>query len=127
MQTFNCPDKGFKNEAEFTTRFWKQVKERWWFFHKISDYSLGFKPFDAICALDGEVQAIEFKHIKGGSCTPFKLLRGSCPEKPWTQVQSLGEYERNGWNSIIIVYSQKSNRYITMKFSDENLHSKVTI
>ena len=127
MQIFNCPDKGFKNEAEFTTWFGKQVKERWWFFHKISDYSLWFKPFDAICALNWEACAIEFKHIKGTSCTPFNLLRGSSAKKPWTQVMALGDYERNGWNSLIIVYSQKSNRYVSMKFSDESLHSKVTI
>lgn len=127
MQTFKCPDKGFKNEAEFTTRFGKQIKENSWFFHKISDYSLWFKPFDAICALWWEVSAIEFKFIKGASCTPYELLRGSTPKKPWTQVQSLECYERNGWNSSIIVYSQKSNRYITLNFSDEALHSKVTI
>ena len=127
MPTFNCPEKGFKNEAEFTTWYGKQVKERWWFFHKISDYSLWFKPFDAICALNWKVSAIEFKFIKWWSCIPFNLLRGSNPKKPGTQVQSLGDFERNGWNSIIIVYSQKSNRYITMKFSDENLHSKCTI
>lgn len=127
MQTFKCPDKWFKNEAEFTTRFWKQIKDRWWFFHKISDYSLWFKPFDAICALDWEVMAIEFKHIKWASCVPFELLRGSSPKKPWTQVQSLDSFERNGWNSTIIVYSQKNNKYIVLDFSDENLHSKVII
>ena len=127
MLTFNCPEKGFKNEAEFTTRYGKQVKDRWWFFHKISDYSLWFKPFDAICALNWKVSAIEFKFIKWWSCIPFNLLRGSNPKKPGTQVQSLECFERNGWISEIIVYSQKSNRYITLNYSDENLHSKCTI
>lgn len=127
MQTFNCPEKGFKNESEFTTWYGKQIKERWWFFHKISDYSLWFKPFDAICALNWKVSAIEFKFIKWWSCIPFNLLRGSNPKKPGTQVQSLECFERNGWISEIIVYSQKSNRYITLNYSDENLHSKCTI
>lgn len=127
MRTFNCPDKWFKNEAEFTTWYGKKIKEQWGFFHKISDYSLGFKPFDAICALKWKVCAIEFKYTKNWSCVPFDMLRGSSAKKPWTQVQSLESFEKNGWISLIIVYSQKSNRYITLSFSDENLHSKVTI
>lgn len=124
---FTCPDKGFKNEAEFTTRFGKQIKDRWGFFHKISDYSLWFKPFDVIFAYKGIAWAIELKYTKHWSCTPFDMLRGSTPKKPWTQVKSLGEYQENGWKSLIIVYSSKENNYIIISFSDdERLHSKQT-
>lgn len=125
LKNFKLPDKSFWNEAAFTTRFGRQIKDRGGFWHKISDFSLGFKPFDAVFALEGLAGAIEFKFTKNASCTPFTMLRGSSPQNPWTQVEGLWGYERNGWKSLIIVYSAKVNRYVVMTFSDKDLHSKV--
>ena len=123
---FSLPQSPFGNEAAFTTWFGRQVKDRGGFFHKISDFSLGFKPFDAVFGLKGFTWAIEFKFTKNWSCTPFTMLRGSTSNNPWTQVEGLSKFSTNGWNSLIIVYSSKVNKYIIMDYNDKNLHNKVS-
>ena len=123
---FPMPDKPFKNEALFTTWFWSQISKSGGFFHKISDYSLWFKPFDAIFALDGLTWGIELKFTHNASCTPFTMLRWSCPKNPGTQVKSLTDYQNNGWNSLVIVYSAKKHKYVVVDFKDLSLTTKIT-
>lgn len=115
----------FKNEADFTSRFWRQISINWWFFHKISDFSLWFKPFDSVFSYKWLAWAIEFKFTRQASCVPFKMLSGSCPEKPWTQVKSLWDYQRNGWNSIVIVYSAKKHSYKVLNYNEISLSDKI--
>lgn len=114
---FTCPDRWFKNEAEFTTWFWKQIKDRWGFFHKISDESSNMKPCDAIFAFDWISWLIEFKYQKTKKCKPFYLLRGSWPSKPWFQVKWLQLNQRNGWLSLVVVYNKNKNMFTVIDFS----------
>jgi len=124
---FDLPSRKFKNEAEFTTWFWWQITKRGWFFHKISDYSLWFKPFDAIFALGGLVWAIEFKSTPSMSCYPYTMLRWSSIKKPWTQVKSLLDYWNNGWLSLVVVYSTRNHRYQVLEFKDLSLDTKIIL
>ena len=122
---FNLPTAKFKNEAAFTTWFWKRIKDWGGFFHKISDYSLWYKPFDAIMAYQGIVAAIEFKYANTLTCIPFTMLRGSCQSKPWSQVEGLHKYSDNGWKSLIIIYSAKKHSYVIVDFEWPDLHTKL--
>ena len=123
---FQLPDAApFKNEAAFTGWFGKQINNNLWFFHKISDFSLWFKPFDSIFAYKWLVGCIEFKYTKQASCSPFAMLSWSSPKKPWTQVKSLQDYAINGWNSIVIVYSAKKHNYKILDFSQMSLSTKI--
>lgn len=116
LGNFKLPEQWFKNEAEFTTWFGRQITTRWGFFHKISDYSPWYKPFDAIFAYNGDAGAIEFKSITWKSCTPFDLLRWSSPKNPWAQVKWLWDYKSNWWSSYVVVYSKATNSYKVCSF-----------
>lgn len=115
----------FKNEAAFTSWFGSKITKDGGFFHKISDYSLWFKPFDAVFGYKWLVGCIEFKFTRQASCLPYTMLRGSCPNNPWTQVKSLTDYATNGWNSIVIVYSAKKNTYKILDFTTISLSTKI--
>ena len=112
ISNFELPRFWFPNEKTFTTWFRNQIKALGGFFYKISDESRWMKPFDSIMAYKGFVAAVELKYTKNGSCYPFRMLSGSSPAKLWSQVKSLENRYKNGWNSIVIVYSAKKNRYI---------------
>jgi len=106
----------FKNEAKFTTWFNKKFKERWWFVHKISDFSPDQKPFDVIAALGFAVYWIELKYTKSKSFKPYYYLRWSSSNKPWGQTAWLRSFSRNGWFSLVIVYSVSLNGYVVINY-----------
>ena len=126
LEDFKLPENWFKNEAEFTTWFGKQIIKMWWFFHKISDYSPGYKPFDAIFALKERAGVIEFKAIAWKSCCPFDLLRWSSPKNPWTQVKWLTDYDNNWWFSYVIVYSKATNTYKVIQWFCVNKWDRIS-
>lgn len=125
ISNFILPAKTFKNEAEFTTWFWWQIRKNGGFFHKISDESRGLKPFDSLLAYRWYVAAVEIKFVRSASCYPFWLLRWSSPSKPWAQVEWLRDFQINGWNSIMVVYSATKHAYIVVDFARLDLSTKV--
>lgn len=111
-------NKKFKNEKDFTSWFLRHVRDRGGFAFKISDYDIWLKPCDAIIARQGVWCLVEFKYIKHGSCYPFRLLRGSSPKNPWYQVKWLETRAKNGWISLVIVYSEKKHCFKVLDFKE---------
>lgn len=122
---FEVPEWWFKNEAKFTTWFWRKCKDKGYFFFKISDSDLRLKPADAIMQADGQSFLIEFKAISAKTYFyPYRLLSWSKPSKPWSQVLGLSDFEKNGWNSLIIVYNKVTNEYYILRFSEVDFNTK---
>lgn len=119
-------DKQYKNEAEFTSWFGRELKKRSWFFHKISDADRRLKPFDAIFWLDWIVWAIEFKCVSTDKCYPYRLLRWSSEKNPWPQVKWLREYQNNWWLSLVIIYNKKHCVYDICNFLYIDFNSIIT-
>jgi hypothetical protein len=126
ISNFVCPDKWFKSEALFTTWFWWQIQKWGWFFYKISDESRWLKPFDWLISYNWLVAAVELKYTKYGSCFPFQMLRWSSSKNPWSQVKSLTDWQKNGWKSLVIVYSAKKNMYVVLDFAGLAFTSHIT-
>lgn len=124
---FELPAAPFKKEAQFTTWFLWQIRKNWGFAHKISDYSPNAKPWDAIISYNGMTALVELKKVNSATCHPYQLLRWSWPKNPGTQVESLGLFARNGWISLIIVYSCKVNRYAVLDFGSLDFITKISI
>lgn len=117
LSNYNCYDKLFKNEAEFTSWFGWCIKSAGWFFHKISDQDQRVKPFDAIFVLDWVAWSIEFKYVKTKKRKPYMLLRWSSPSNPWWQVMWLDLYQKNWWLSLVIIYNSIIRKYVVYNFS----------
>lgn len=112
MLQFPLPNKIFRNEAEFTSWFGRQIKDKWWFWHKISDMSIELKPFDAILALDWYIAAVEIKvsdHKQKVNVT--KMLRDN--QRSW-----LSKYKKNWWNALVIYYNKICNKYFIREYTD---------
>lgn len=104
-----CP-KTFKTEAEFTTRFWKQIKDRDWFWFKIPDDSRWEKPYDAIACLNWQTYHIELKAGKNlTKVDVFTMLRP-------VQKYSLRKVAECKQNSIVVYYSITHNEYYIVPF-----------
>lgn len=118
MLEFTLPQKGFRTEAEFTTWFWRQIKEAWGFRHKISDMSIELKPFDWIFALNWYTWAIEIK-VSDNKCKVDveKMLRPN-------QKSGLWKYKKNWWNALVCYYSKVYNKYF-IRSIDEDLIIKL--
>jgi hypothetical protein len=116
----------FKNESSFTGWLGKMINTDWWFFYKISDESSWHKPFDCIISYQWFICACEIKYTKHWSCYPFQMLRGSSPKNPWSQVISLTNWQKNGWKSIVIVYSAKKNTFCVLDFAGLAFNSHLT-
>lgn len=112
MLNFPLPSKWFKTEAEFTTWFWRQIKEAWGFRHKISDMSIELKPFDWILAIDWYVAAIEIK-TSDNKCKVDveKMLRPN-------QKTGLWKFKKNWWNALVCYYSKTHNKYFIRNIDD---------
>lgn len=109
----------YKDEASFTTSFNKSIDDLWWFIFKISDFSPESKPFDCTCMFQWNPYAIEIKYTKNKrDFTPYKLLRWSSVSNPWGQVRWLDLFEKNGWISLVIVYSVVKQGYYVYRFRD---------
>lgn len=112
---YTLPNKPFKNEAEFTTWFGRQIKEHWWFRHKISDMSIELKPFDWILAVDWYIAAVEIKvSDHKHKVNVYKMLRDN--QKTW-----LAKYKKNWWNSLVIYYNKIINQYFIREYNPDNL------
>jgi hypothetical protein len=122
---FNLPEKWFKDEASFTTYFGRQIKEKWGFFHKISDADRWLKPMDAVFALNGIVWWIEFKITDSMKSKPYTKLRWSCPQNSWWQVKWLTTLMNNWWTSLVILYNRKVNAYKIIDFKDFHLDTNI--
>jgi len=110
MFDFDLGKKHFSNEAEFTTRFWWQIKENGWFWFKIPDDSMGSKPYDAIACRCGESYHIELKAGKNkGKVDVFNMLRP-------VQKYSLRLVAENWGNAIVVYYSIPHNAYYVVPF-----------
>lgn len=118
---FQLPSKCFSGkhiEAQFTTRFWKNIKKWNGHFWKISDLDFRKKPYDAIMVFNWIDAKIEFKQSSNKKTVNlFKLL---LPH----QILWLEEVLLNWWLPLVIYYNTFHNKYYVKKYSrdlDSNL------
>lgn len=110
-------------ERDFCTWIWKLLNE-FGFYFKISDQDQRSKPFDWFGVRFGVAVAFEFKKVDWLIAYPYKELRGSSPKNPWWQVLWLTRWMKNGWLSLVIVYSRKAQKFMVFDFKDLTLDSK---
>ena len=114
---FDLPEwSWFSDESRFSAWFGRQVKEKGWMYHKISDESRGMKPCDAVFAFEWIHWLIEFKVTAKKNYKPFKMLRWSSVMLPWFQVKGLTLYQKNGWLSLVAVYNKSNNTWVLIDF-----------
>lgn len=110
---FPLPPAPFPNEAKFTAWFWWEIRKRWWFWHKISDASIDYKPADAIVWLDWLTCLLEIKHWKEKrEVNLFKKLRAN--QSFW-----LKRRRKNWWKSLVIYYNQTYHKYYIIVFDED--------
>lgn len=105
--------KPFKNEKEFTNRFGKQIRDRWGFWHKISDMSLEHKPCDAIIGLWWYTWLCEIKvsdHKR--KVDVYNMLRPN-------QKRGLKRRQKNGGTSIVVYYNKHHHQYFVLNFDEK--------
>ena len=126
---FNMPTNlaPIRTEAKFSAWFWKKLKNRWGFYHKISDESRGMKPCDAIFALWWLSWLIEFKVTDRKSYKPYYLLRGSSAKLPGFQVKWLSLNSKNGWFSLVCIYNRGYGTYTLIDFRALLLDNELVI
>lgn len=104
------PIKPFRLEKEFTTFFAKQLKEKWFFWHKISDLDIRAKPVDSIIRTHLESYFCEIKVIKKDEFS-FDQFQPN-------QIKALEEISKLWWKAIVVIYSVEYNSYIVEDFSE---------
>lgn len=103
-----CPH--FKDEKSFTTWYLKQIKDQWWFAHKISDMDTRLKPFDAFYILNGIATFVEFKMWdEKKKCDVYAKLRPN-------QIYWLRHTAAAWWNAKVIYYNRIYDIYVVMNF-----------
>jgi len=106
-------NKHFKNEKEFTTRFGREIRKIWWFWHKISDADPGYKPADAIAWYNNKAYLIEFKVWSEKKRTDvIKKLR-------LNQIAWLSKRYDCWLDAIIIYYNKYYNEYYVIKYKKQ--------
>lgn len=119
-------NKTFKNEKDFTSWFLRFIRDHDGFAFKISDFDIWLKPCDAIIAREGSSCLAEIKYTKHWSCYPYRMLRGSSPKKPGMQVKWLDTRTKNGWISLVIVYSAKKGCFKVLDFKDIDFNTRIS-
>jgi len=110
---FKLPQQPFTNEKSFTARLWREIHSKRWFWHKISDQSQNYKPCDSIFWIDWFCWLVEIKYWKETrNVNVSKKLRRN-------QQFALERYQKNGWQSIVIYYSQPLHKYRIMEYSKD--------
>ena len=95
-------------ESKFTTSWLKEIRNKGWFAYKLSDGSLGQKPFDAIVTTNKGTYYVELKVINKDI---FPINRF------WpSQLKSLRLTNELWWNAIVLVYSKQYNQYKIFSF-----------
>ena len=111
---FATPKRLFKDEKTFTTWFWKQIKTRFWHWHKLSDMDIRMKPYDAIFVYKWISAFLEIKVWSEKSKTDIiKKLRPN-------QKQGLTKVYNNWWLALILYYSKLYWTYQIIKYKGED-------
>lgn len=103
--------KNFKLEKDFTSVWGKALKKEWFYFDKISDWSIGFKKIDCYIWTNKKFYVCEVKMIANDI---FKIssLRDNQYSSLKTNLMLWGTAE-----SIVVVYSKKLDKYSIIPFS----------
>lgn len=121
------PDsKSFWTEKKFTWWLNKKIRDAWWFAFKISDADARYKPWDCIYAWWWESALVEIKYTKHSSCYPYRMLKWSSATKVWRQVAWLSLHAKNGWKSLVLVYSEKENCFKIIDFRELSAETKIS-
>lgn len=87
----------FKKESDMYGWFKKLFDSLGFFYYKISDSSMGYKPYDAIMHNSDWTYHIEYKFLKKTSEDVYKSLR---PQ----QKYALDQITRLWWKAVVVVY-----------------------
>ncbi len=110
MQELNLPIKWpYKLESSFTTAWGKMIKDKWWYFDKISDWSIWAKKIDCYIITNKWSYICEIKVIDK-DIFHIKRLRPN-------QLKALRLTNKLWWNAILCVYSKSLNKYKLFSFN----------
>lgn len=95
-------------EAKFTTAWLKELRVKWYYCDKISDWSIWAKKVDCYIRTKIDTYCCEIKVIEVNT---FNLSR----LRP-NQWASLRKWYELWWTAILCVYSKKHNKYKIFNF-----------
>lgn len=87
----------FSKESDMYTYFKRLFDEKWYFYYKLSDSSMWYKPYDAIMRNNEYTYHIEYKFLKNKKTDVYKSLR---PQ----QKYALNQISNLWWKAIVVVY-----------------------
>jgi penicillin-binding protein-related factor A (putative recombinase) len=99
-------------EKDIQKKITNQIKKAGGFVHKISDMSMGYKPFDFVCVYKGNVDFCELKVMKGTSLR-FDAFR----ENQIAALSKIKEQEENNIyiNPLLLIAVVENNKLISVK------------
>ena len=103
MEYIPVDPKGITLEKDFQTAMWREWKKMGFFYYKLTDASMGRKPFDCVVSMNWRTYCVELKVIKGLTFNP-SVLRDH-------QVYCLKQIEKNWARAMVLVYSLKAWYY----------------
>lgn len=104
------PKKWFKLEKDFTTYFLWELKKKWFWKKKWSDWNFDLKPYDCNIVTNVWSYHTEIKIIKKDEIG-MNNLRAN-------QHKSLEHIALLWWKAIIIIYSVHFNKYMIFEYLD---------
>lgn len=107
-----------KNEQDYTAKFFKVARDKWYWIYKIADVWFARKPFDSILRTDKWDYYIEFKVAPTPKTNTKRLL------KPH-QIKNLTHINKLGWKALVIVWYKKT--LDTAIFNIKDLHNPIAV
>ena len=101
----------FSKEKDMYTYFNKLFTEKQYFYYKLSDSSMWYKPYDAILRNKEYTYHIEYKFLKNTKEDVYKSLR---PQ----QKYALNQIHKLWWKAIIIVYYNQEDDLVFYEYWD---------
>lgn len=107
----DMPVKQWKNEREFTPDVLAYLRSKWCWVYKLTDASMGYKPFDAIVTTyDWKTTAVEFK-VELRKNTSIDILRPN-------QVAALRSISTLWGDTSIVIFMKRENRFVCYTYSE---------
>lgn len=110
LKWIKCPKSWFKLESEFTTWWLWELKKKWFWKKKWSDWSREQKPYDCNIRTNIDSYHVEIKVIKKDEFS-FDRFEPN-------QIKALQEISDLWWKAIVVIYSIEFNNYIVEEFSE---------
>lgn len=105
----------WKNERDYVPDVTQLLKQNWYWTYKLTDASMGYKPFDAMaCTPNGVLTAIEYKWEKRLS-TDIWILRPN-------QKKALKEISDRWGRTAIVIFMERHNHFEIYSYRELEKH-----